>query len=184
MDAMRMRLTLTTVTAVGMVVLGILTLAAPPHARFSGSGADYAADAVWAVLLAVSVPALVALGRGSGRAGRAAAAAAALGQAALALSVAATVAAGREVLDALFVAGFALELVGLVVLAAAARRAVVLALVPGLVIALALFGHGGTIALGAAWLAVGHRTTRAVREQLPRRSGPRPGSADAAEGRC
>lgn len=88
------------------------------------------------------------------------------GQVALLISILATVAAGREALDAVFVVGTLVWLVGLIGIAIAAARTgerswrAAIALPLAGLAALALQDAGGAALLGLVWLVLSPRSTQ------------------------
>jgi hypothetical protein len=142
-------------------VIAITTHQAP---KFVGSTADYLVESVFAAGLVAGLAVPAELSRGSrGRLAAAGAWLAGAGQAAVALAVLATVLQGRDVLGGVYVAGTVAWLAGSLGLAAGAPRARVLALctVPAVLIALGLFGAGGSLALSLLWTAVAVRARAA-----------------------
>jgi hypothetical protein len=141
-----------------LVLQAVVSLVDRPARTFSGSTADWLGDGLLALGLALTLPGLLALRATlATRARRLLLAVAALGQLALLVAVAATLAAGHEILSGIYVAGFAAEVVALAATAIMTRRLLLFALVPALVVALALFDTAGAAALGAAWIAVAAR---------------------------
>ena len=125
--------------------------------KYAGSSADLLSDGLLAAGLLLSLAGLQALRRML----RARTATLAIGgQLALLISIAATIAAGREALDALFVAGALAWLAGLTGTAVAAARSrdrrwrPALALPPAGIAALALADAGGAALLGLLWLVL------------------------------
>jgi hypothetical protein len=153
--------------ALGAVLMGLDGLILiPTHqsADFTGTTSDYIVESIFgAGLLAGLATPLELARRAGGRAASAAAWLSALGQACVATSVLVTVIGGRDVLDTLYLVGTVAWIAGLVALAIAAPRvrATALITIPAVVVALALFGGGGPLALALAWGAV------AARRSLP-----------------
>ena len=140
------------------IVQAVATVFDPPGESFTGSRADYIADALWAAALAMTLAGFWNLRHvKAGRTWQIATYAALAGQTLIAIAVAATLAAGREVLDVLFIAGFAVEVIAVIVLAVAGRSLMLGLLVPALVLSLAFFGQGGAAAFGIVWVVISLR---------------------------
>lgn len=151
-------------TAIGAVVLvaqGVAAAATEQNTKYAGSTGDVLSDALLASGLLLTLAGLEALRRVLTPW---MAALAMAGQVALLISILATMAAGRETLDAVFVGGTLAWLVGLIGIAIAAGRsrerfwrpAIALPLT-GLA-ALAFADAGGALLLGLVWLVVGAQT--------------------------
>lgn len=149
------------------VVLGVIMLVSPPvDPRVLSSASDYLGEGLLIAALLLTLGGLVALRlrqAGSyGVPGKAGFYTAAVGQVALLVSAAASFATGEDVLGPVFVLGFLLWLIGLVVLAFATFRAAILprwsaaVLAVGLLLSVPVFERGGTIVLGLAWIALGY----------------------------
>ena len=140
------------------IAQAIAALLDPPGESFTGSRADYIADALWAAALALTLAGFWNLRHfKTGRTWQVATYGAMAGQAAIAIAVIATLAAGREVLDMLFIAGFGVEIISVLILAVVARSLVLGLLVPALVLSLAFFAQGGAAAFGIVWLVISLR---------------------------
>lgn len=140
------------------VVQAIAALLEAPGETFAGSRADYIADGLWAAALALTLAGLWELRHfKTGRLWQVATYGALAGQTAIIIAVAATLAAGREVLDALFIGGFAVEVISVLILAVVGRSLLLGLLVPALVLSLAFFAQGGAAAFGIVWVAISLR---------------------------
>jgi hypothetical protein len=140
------------------IVQAVAALVYPPSEKFAATGADYLGDGLFVVALALTLAGLWGLrDMTTGRVPHTAAGAALVGQSVIAVLVIATLFAGRDVLEALFIVGFGIEVIGLLVMAIASRRVLVGLLVPALVVTLAFFSSGGAAAFGLVWLAIAFR---------------------------
>lgn len=148
---------LTTIGAVMLVAQGVAAAVTEQNTRYGGSTGDILADGLLAGGLLLTLAGLEALRRVlSPRA----AALATAGQIALVVAILATVAAGRELLDGVFIVGTLAWLAGLIGIAVTAARtrerrwrtAIALPLT-GLA-ALAFAEAGGAVLLGLVWLAL------------------------------
>jgi hypothetical protein len=126
--------------------------------RYSATTGDVLSDALLGAGLLLSLAGLEALRRSlAPRMGALAIA----GQAAIVLAIAATIVAGHEALDAVYVVGTVAWLAGMVGIAVAGIRSgqrqwrVAIALPAAGVIALALADAGGAVLLGILWLVLG-----------------------------
>lgn len=137
-----------------LVLTGVLCIATGVHDTFTGDSSDAIVESIWAVALLLSPVALSSATRDLDARARIAGRLILAGQAAIALAILATVIAGHEVWNAVYVAGFGVTVVATIAYAVLTRRWPVLLLVPALVLALAFFTAGGPILLGVAWLAV------------------------------
>lgn len=153
--------TITTVGGLVLVAQGVAAAATEQNTKYAGSTGDALADGLLAAGLLLTLAGLEALRRAlSPRI----AALAIVGQVALMISILATMAAGHEALDAVFVAGAVAWLVGLIGIAInAARprerpwRATIALPLAGLA-ALAFHDAGGGALLGLVWLVLGARS--------------------------
>jgi hypothetical protein len=137
-----------------LVLTGVLCLATGVHDTFAGDNSDAIVESIWAVALLLSPVTLSSSSRALDTRPRVAGRLILVGQAAIALAILATVVAGHEVWNAVYIAGFGITIVATLTFAVLTRRWIVLLLLPALVLALAFFTAGGPILLGAAWLAV------------------------------
>jgi len=130
------------------------------HAHYQGSTGDLLSDGLLCAGLVLVLPGLHRLGATlAPRFGLAAV----LGQGAVAISIAATVAVGHEALDVVYIIGAAALLIGSIAIAARAwysQYRVAVALPMAIVAAFALADAGGAILLGLIWLALGARLTQ------------------------
>lgn len=153
---------LTTIGGVVLVAQGVAAAATEQNTKYAGSTGDALSDGLLAAGLLLTLGGLEALRRGLSRR---MAAAAMVGQVALLISILATVAAGREALDAVFVAGAVAWLVGLIGIAIAAARSrerlwrAAIALPLAGLAALAFQDAGGAALLGLVWLVLSARST-------------------------
>lgn len=148
---------LTTIGAVMLVVQGVAAAVTEQNKRYAGSTGDVLSDGLLAAGLILTLAGLEALRRVlSSRT----AALAMAGQIALVVAILATVAAGRELLDGVFIVGTLAWLVGLTGIAVAAARArqrrwrAALALPLTGLVALAFTDAGGAVLLGLIWLVL------------------------------
>jgi hypothetical protein len=137
-----------------LVLTGILCLTTGVHDTFNGDQSDAVVESVWAVALLLAPMVLARVARRAEGLRRATAGLVVLGHVAIAAAVLATVVAGHEVWNGVYVAGFAIAVVGVIGFSLGARQWRPLVLVPALVVALAFFTAGGAIVLGLAWLVV------------------------------
>jgi hypothetical protein len=152
-------------SAGGLVLLaqGVAAATSEQHDRYAGSTGDLLSDGLLGAGLLLTLAGLERLRR---RLSPRMAGLAIAGQVALVVSTLATVAAGHEVLDAVFIGGTLAWIAGLAGVAIAAARtrermwrpAVALPLV-GLV-ALAFADAGGAALLGLVWLVLGTRAAQ------------------------
>lgn len=153
---------LTTLGAVVLVAQGVAAAATEQNTKYAGSTGDALSDGLLAAGLLLTLAGLDALRRALSRR---MAAAAIVGQVALLISILATVAAGHEALDAVFVAGTLVWLVGLIAIAIAAARSrqriwrAAIALPLAGLAALAFQDAGGGALLGLVWLVLSARST-------------------------
>lgn len=152
---------LTTVGGVVLVAQGVAAAATEQNTKYAGSTGDALSDGLLAAGLLLTLAGLEALRRVlSRRMG----AAAIVGQVALLISILATMAAGREALDAVFVIGTLVWLVGLIAIAIAAARTgerswrAAIALPLAALAALAFQDAGGGALLGLVWLVLSARS--------------------------
>lgn len=149
-----------------LIAQAILTVLFPPAEHFAGGFADYLAESLFVIGLALTLPGLLLLReRLTGRLSAVGGAFAALGQSAVLLSVLVTLIKGREALDLLYIAGFAIWLVGLLALSVSAVRQsstlrATVALIPATILAIAMFTSAGTLVLGAVWIVLATRLRR------------------------
>lgn len=151
-------------TAAGGVVLvaqGVAAAATEQNTKYAGSTGDALSDGLLAAGLLLTLAGLEALRRVLSRR---MAAVAMVGQVALLISILATMAAGREALDVVFVVGTLVWLVGLTAIAIAAARTSerswrpVVALPLAGLAALAFQDAGGGALLGLVWLVLSARS--------------------------
>ncbi len=153
---------LTTVGGVVLVAQGVAAAATEQNTKYAGSTGDALSDGFLAAGLLLTLGGLEALRRVLSRR---IAAAAMVGQVALLISILATMAAGREALDALFVVGTLVWLVGLIGIAIAPARSrerswrAAIALPLAGLAALAFQDAGGGALLGLVWLVLSARST-------------------------
>ena len=152
---------LTTLGGVVLVAQGVAAAATEQNTKYAGSTGDALSDGLLAGGLLLTLAGLEALRRVLSRP---MAALAMVGQVALLASILATVAAGREALDAVFVAGTLAWLVGLIGIAVAAARSrerfwqAAIALPLAGLAALAFQDAGGAALLGLVWIVLGARS--------------------------
>ena len=159
---------LATIAMVGGAVLllqAIVAVATSTPDSFTGTTSGYFSDGLSAAGLVLTIAGLIALrlvrATGDGRDGVTAIVLACVGQLGLVVSIVATLAAGREVLDAVYIVAFVVWFVGLVLVAITTATAHDLprwSAVPlplGALTATAFWAHGGSALLGAAWIALG-----------------------------
>ena len=151
-------------TAVGGLVLvaqGVAAAATEQNTKYAGSTGDALSDGLLAAGLLLTLGGLEALRRVLSRR---MATVAIVGQVALLISILATMAAGREALDAVFVVGTLSWLVGLIAIAIAAARTserswrAAIALPLAGLAALAFQDAGGGALLGLVWLVLSARS--------------------------
>jgi FtsH-binding integral membrane protein len=159
---------LTGIIGGGLLVLtGVLCVATGVHDKFTGDRSDAIVECIWAVALLMSPVALSFSTRALDIRARVSGRLILAGQAAIALAILATVVAGHEVWNVVYVAGFGITVVAILAYAVLTRRWIVLVLAPALVLALAAFAAGGPILLGLAWLAVDHVHDRSLIHRVP-----------------
>ncbi len=152
---------LTTLGGVVLVAQGVAAAATEQNTTYAGSTGDVLSDGLLAAGLLLTLVGLDALRRALSQR---MAALAMVGQVALLISILATVAAGREALDAVFVAGTLAWLIGLIGVAIVAARSperfwrATIALPLAGLAALALQDAGGAALLGLVWLVLGARS--------------------------
>lgn len=171
MEAMAIRTSSTRSVAGALSVLGGLVLIGQAVAAtltdqntsYRGSTGDVLADALLGAGLLLVLPGLQRLGATlPTRLGTLAV----VGQAAIVVAIAATIAAGREALDIVYVVGAAALIVGSTGLAITSLRSRVAGWRPAIglpiatVAALALTDAGGAVLLGLLWLLLGSDLTR------------------------
>lgn len=138
-----------------------LAMAPSPGAEFHKTIADYVTTTLSGLAFGFTLAGLWGIARGAhARVVEIAAYAALVGQAGLVLAEFATVLAGRPMLDAVFIVGFGLLVLALLVIAIGARRLLVGALVPALMLGLAFGSKGGLVAFGGVWVALAVRRGR------------------------
>ncbi|MDQ3678041.1 MAG: hypothetical protein M3401_14805 [Actinomycetota bacterium] len=152
---------LTTLGGVVLVAQGVAAAATEQNTKYAGSTGDVLSDGLLAGGLLLTLAGLEALRRVLSRR---MAALAMVGQVALLASILATVAAGREALDAVFVVGTLVWLVGLIGIAVAVARSrerfwrAAIALPLAGLAALAFQDAGGAALLGLVWIVLGARS--------------------------
>jgi hypothetical protein len=152
-----------------LIAQGVAAALTRQNESYAGTTGDLLSDGLLAVgLIAGLVPLNMVRKRTTPRWGMLAMA----GEAAIALAIVATIAAGRDILDGLYIAGTAAWIAGLIAIAvhvvrhrqAELRPAIALPLAS--LVALALTDAGGAILLGVAWIVLQARVAD-LREIVP-----------------
>ena len=154
-----------------LVVQAVAAAATKQNTHYAASTGDALSDVLLGAGLLLALACVEALRRIlSPRVGGLAVA----GQAALVVSIAATIAAGHEVLDAVYIAGTVAWFAGLVAIAVGAWRSgdrgwwPAIPLPLAALVALALADAGGAVLLGLAFVVLGARALRTSSAWPPR----------------
>ena len=153
----RLAAMLAVVAGLGFAVEGAIVVRAPQgDSGWSASG--YAVEAAFVVALIAALPALGLLKPYASRTTAWATVGARIGFFALLVAAVPSLVQGKDALGPVFLLGVLVSLVSLLVLAVAGLRRRVwvgAAAFVGLVLGMALGDHGGGVALGVAWVAIG-----------------------------
>lgn len=133
-----------------MLAQAVASLSLPPSPTYSGTTGDVVNDSLFAAGLIVLAGFLLQHDRAKSAWFSGGLATSALGCVLLSVAALATVAAGAERWDIIFVAGFVLTQLGWLAAAIGGRSLGAAVLMPGMVLCLAFFDAGGGLALAAA----------------------------------
>jgi hypothetical protein len=153
----------TALIALGALLLaidGVIAIATHQGPKFAGTSSDYVVESIFAAGLVAGLAVPLELARrAEGRASAISGWVAALSQACVATAVLVTVIESKEALNRVYIVGTLLWIAGSLALGLSRprHRWQAIALVPAVIIALAFFGVGGTLALALVWALIAAR---------------------------
>ena len=154
-----------------LVAQGVAAALTHQNSSYAGTAGDALADGLLAAGLLVTLAGIEGLRR---RTAARLGALAVIGQTAIVIAIVATMVAGRDILDGVYVAGTVAWIIGEIGIVAGAIRTRQADLRPALALpiaslaALALSDSGGAVLLGLLWIALYATTSRALADRSAR----------------